>query len=137
MTVSIGINNQVEASEAARVLGCAYSSVISLLSHKKLKGQKYEGKWMVDYTDLQRAKTTNLIKPRARNLKIASSNSQTEIEEHILANKVNVQISIEKDKLRLIEIGLQGSNHTVVEFIHMKLEEMHTNVKEALKNIKI
>lgn len=139
MTVALGFNNQVEASEAARILGCAYSSVVGALSHKKLKGQKIEGKWMVDYNDLQRAKTTQLIKPRIRNgsLKLASTNTQKDIEAHMLENKVSLQFSIDKDKLKLIEMGLSGTDHTVVEFIQMKLEEMHISIKEALKNIKI
>lgn len=139
MTVAIGLNNQVEAGEAAKTLGCAYSTIINLLTSKKIKGQKLEGRWMVDYTDLQRAKTTHLIKPRVRKKpKLVSVNSQTDIEEHIaLANKTNIQISIDKDKLRFIELVLQGSDHTVLEFIQIKLEELHNNAKDVLKNIKI
>ena len=67
--VSVAFNNRIEASDAARELGCAYSTVVALLSKKKLKGQKINRRWFVDFDDLQRAKATHLIKTRVSKLK--------------------------------------------------------------------
>lgn len=141
--VTVSYNNQVEAAEAAQTLGCAYSTIVALLSKRKLKGQKINRRWFVDYDDLQRAKSTNLIKTRISRIKrerMASSSQLKVVKnepEKTSDEKAEVRFYVDKEKLNILQMALTSVDKNVSQFVHEKLEELHQKIKDSLKNLKV
>jgi len=141
--VSVAFNNRIEASDAARELGCAYSTVVALLSKKKLKGQKINRRWFVDFDDLQRAKATHLIKTRVSKLKRERMRLDASVqqkaqprESETSNNKAELRFYVDKDKVNLLQMVLQSVDRNLSDYVYEKIEDLYEKIHKSLKNIK-
>jgi hypothetical protein len=153
--VTIALNNQVEASEAARHLGCAYSTIVALLAKKRLKGQKINRRWFVDFDDLQRAKSTRLIKTRISRKqrekmgRLGGHNSQDQSAALTVRSphgnkaasnqpeKTELCFYIDKDKASVLQMVLQSVDKSLTDYIHEKVDELHEKIKQSLKTLRV
>ena len=146
-TVTIALNNKIEASEAARQLGCAYSTIVALLAKKKLKGQKINRRWFVDFDDLQRAKSTHLIKTRVSRKQRERAQQQSAIsrpaplqEAAKLGNghdKTELRFYIDKNKLGVLQMALESVDRNLVDYVNEKVDELHEKIRQSLKSLKV
>lgn len=143
-TVTVAFNDKIEASDAARELGCAYSTVVALLARKKLKGQKINRRWFVDYDDLQRAKSTHLIKTRiskVRREKMSAKVSQLPLspngQEDKPSSKAELRFYIDKEKVTMLQAALQSVDKSLAEYVNEKVDDLYNKVLESLKNLKV
>lgn len=128
--VSIGYNNKLESSEAAKFIGCSYSHVIGLIKQKKLKAQKNDGIWMVEYDDANRYKSS--FKPRK-----LKPTKKVETAIQVSAKMVDVKLSIEKEKLDLLALVLSKQKKTVMEYLSEKLTDLHQRIDNGLATIQV
>lgn len=150
--VSIAVNNQVEACEAANYLGCAYSTIIALLAKKKLKGQKINGRWFVDFEDLQRAKSTKLIKTRVSKKQKERLLQQEVGTKHVFpinatkivkdsgngsGEKAELRFFIEKEKLNVLQIALKSVDKNLSDYVAEQVEDLHEKIKQSLKALRV
>ena len=131
-TVSVGLNNTMEAEDAARILGCSYPHISMLLRQGKIKGQKIGKKWFVDSTDVQRAKSTKLVTPRPRKnkLNVLGADSVKELS----SNEVEISIRLSKDKYQLLELALRGgSQKNLKQHLEDQTNDLFDKVQEQVK----
>jgi excisionase family DNA binding protein len=142
-TFAVAFNNRVEAAEAARQLGCAYSTVVALLAKKKLKGQKINRRWFVDFDDLQKAKSTNLIKTRVSRLKRERLNSVSRdipSSNHVsdkTNSKTELRFYVDKDKVNTLQAALNSVDKSLSDYINERIDDLYERVRESLKSIKV
>lgn len=134
-SVTVGMNNQVFADEAAQDLGCSYSHMVNLLKSKKIKGQKLEGRWVVDYEDLQKAKSMHLVTPRGP-LKVARKSMQPAapaVEEGI------IKLQIPRHKLDLIRFVLDktGNKKTLLSYLNEQIDKLYNDISDKLSTIEL
>lgn len=130
--VSVGMNNQVFADEAASQLGCSYSHIANLLRTKKINGQKVEGRWMVDYDDLQRAKGTRLVKPRKNGyIKSPVTTAPAASEETV------IKLNVPKAKFDLIRVALAGSDKSLVKYLLDHVDKLHDQIQKKLSTVDV
>lgn len=128
--VSVGYNGRLESSEAAKFIGCSYSHVIGLIKQKKLKAQKNDGIWMVEYDDANRYKSS--FKPRK-----LKPTKKVETAIQVSAKMVDVKLSIEKEKLDLLALVLSKQKKTVMEYLSEKLTDLHQRIDNGLATIQV
>jgi hypothetical protein len=145
--VTIALNNQIEASEAARQLGCAYSTVVALLAKKKLKGQKINRRWFVDFNDLQRAKSTHLIKTRVSRKQRERAERQAAVSRPAPVpemtkvgnghDKTELRFYVDKNKLNVLQMALQSVDKNLADYVNEKMDELHEKIRQSLKSLKV
>lgn len=141
--VVIGVDKKVEASEAAKFLGCAYSTIVALLDKKKLKGQKINRRWFIEYDDLQRAKATHLVRarlakriqPKIENIK--KEENQIEMKDIVNNGTIDVKLNVDPNKFKFVEVVLSSADKTVSQYLSEKIEELYEKIKESMKNLKV
>jgi len=149
---NIVVNNRVEACEAASYLGCAYSTIIALLAKRKLKGQKINGRWFVDFDDLQRAKSTKLIKTRVSKKQKEKLLQQEVGSRHIFpidapkilkesnngaGEKAELRFFIEREKLNVLQMALKSVDKNLSDYVSEKVDDLHEKIKQSLKTLAV
>jgi hypothetical protein len=127
--VHVGYNNRLESSDAAKLIGCSYSHLIGIIKAKKVKAQKIEGQWLVDYDDANRYKS--VFKPRMK------SNKLTVIKTPEGPKKVEIKIEIEKDRLDLLALVLVKQNKTVPKYLNDKIAELLQRIDNSLGSVQV
>jgi excisionase family DNA binding protein len=133
--VSVAINNNIEAEDAAKILGCSYPHIINLIHQKKLKAQKLGKKWLVDAADVQRAKATHLVTPRPRkNKQLKLLNGEPNIE--LGPDEVEIRIKMSKAKYQLLDLALKGKDQkNLKEHLESKVEELHAKIQKHFESV--
>ncbi len=127
--VHIGLNNRMESSDAVKLIGCSYSHLIDIIKRKKVKAQKIEGQWWVDYDDANRYKT--VFRPRMK------SNKLTEIKPSVTLKSVEIKIEIEKDKLDLLALVLAKQDKSVPKYLNEKITELLQRIEASLSSVQV
>lgn len=127
MTVTLALNNQVSTDEAAKTLGCSYSHLMNLVREKKIKAQKKNNVWMVDLNDLNRAKSTQLVRPRPHRVITHP--------EPLDPSVVEVKISLPRDKFELVKLVLKNSDKSLVQILTQRFDTIYEQVQERLSSV--
>lgn len=127
MTVTVAMNNQVTTDEAAKTLGCSYSHLMNLVRERKIKAQKKNNVWLVDATDLSRAKSTHLVKPRPH--------KSVKPPEPIDPNSVEIKIVLPRDKFELVKLVLKNSDKSLVQILTQRFDSIYDQVQEKLSSV--
>lgn len=125
MTVSLGLNGNIDLQEAARIAGCSTSTIWNLVKAGKIKGQKINGQWWVVHADVERVKPD--IRPRIRK-------EVKEVKEKIMGpDLVDLKFSLDKQKLQILSLVCEVNGSTLTGFVMTKLEELYDKTMENLK----
>lgn len=122
--VSIGFNNRIESSEAARLIGCSYSHIMGLIKSKKLKAQKLDNHWWVEHSDAERYKLA--FKPRTKPVK-----------NDIAPNRTEIKLEIDKSKLDLLSLVLQKQGKNLPQYLNEKITELCQKIDTSLSSIQV
>lgn len=127
--VHVGYNNRLESSDAAKLIGCSYSHLIGIIKAKKVKAQKVNGNWFVDYDDANRYKTS--FKPRMK------QNKLTVIKVPDTSRKVEIKLEIDKEKLDLLAMVLSKQGKTLPQYLSERITELHQKIDASLSTIQM
>lgn len=137
--VRIAFNDKVSVQEAASILGCSVASIHNLRNSRRLiTGQRIGREWYFDVTEINQAKSTNLITPRTRKPKDESKMTDSvagapsfKTEDSIK----EIRISIERDQLERIKMALFACGTDPVNFLKGKLEELDQRILNQLSGL--
>jgi excisionase family DNA binding protein len=149
---SIGLNGNIDMSEAAKVLGCSRATVNNLRAAGKLKAQKVEGRWFLKYDEVYR------MKPHVKPRKSKKAKRAAELAQNILnarpavlqgtaevlpkvaapliaqgSTDESVRFQIEQTKLELISFVCRLNGTTLSDYIRDSLNELYERSLNGLK----
>jgi excisionase family DNA binding protein len=132
-TVTVAYNNNIDVTDAAKILGCSYPYIIHLIKNKKLKAKKEGKKWLVDADDVKRAKAQHLVTPRPRKNNVTNSSLRVE---NISPDEVEIRIKLPKIKYQLLDIALRGKDKkSLKEILEAKVDELHEKVTKHFAKV--
>ena len=137
----LGVNNKIDAEEAAEILNCSVDQVNDLVLRKKIRAQKINNKWHLSPSDCYKYKeeidrenyrrNLNVInqKPIADLISLNRNSADTPV--RLNENEVEIKISVSAIKYDIINLALMSKKKNLYQVLNQKIDEAY----EKLANI--